>query len=349
MATNLSDFLHQEQAAEPLQCLLLAVADICTQIAKLTVKGALADITSKLESENIQGETQTKLDVLTNDLFIAGLKKCGLVAGLASEEMDEVVAISADKKAQFLVMFDPLDGSSNVANNVTIGSIFSVLAAPQGRLPVEADFLQTGNRQIAAGYALYGPSTMLVLTTGKGTHGFTLDVESQTFLLTHPNMQVAETTSEFAINCSNERFWESPIARYIDECKAGEAGVRGRDFNMRWVASMVAEVHRILLRGGIYLYPRDSKKPLKAGRLRLMYELNPMSMLVEQAGGRSSTGEMRVMDIVPQSVHQRAPILIGTAQEVSLVERYTKSFEEGETQRGYSQLFTDRSLFHKKQ
>lgn len=349
MATNLRDFLHQQQAGAPLQYLLLEVAAICTEIAKHTAKGALTDIASKLEGANIQGEAQTKLDVLTNDIFIAGLKECGLVAGLASEEMDETVAISDDKKAQFLVVFDPLDGSSNVANNVTIGSIFSVLNAPKGKLPVEADFLQAGTQQIAAGYALYGPATMLVLSIGKGTHGFTLDSDTQTFVLTHPNMQIAESTAEFAINCSNERFWESPITRYIDECKAGEAGVRGRDFNMRWVASMVAEIHRILLRGGIYLYPRDSKKPLKAGRLRLMYELNPMSMLVEQAGGKSSTGDKRVLDIVPESVHQRAPIVIGTAQEVNLVERYTQAYMAGDVQKGFSPLFGERSLFHEKQ
>jgi len=344
--TNLADFLVEQQAEKSLATLLLAVADICAEIAALTAKGALAKITGKLNSQNIQGETQTQLDVISNDLCIDGLSKCDLVAGLASEEVDDVCNIRAGK---YLVMFDPLDGSSNVAINVTVGTIFSVLNAPEGRMPIEADYLQPGSKQVAAGYALYGPATMLVFTIGKGTHGFTLDSETQTFVLTHPNMRVAETTSEFAINASNERFWEPPIQRYINECKAGEEGVRGRDFNMRWVASMVAEVHRILLRGGVYLYPRDSKKPLKAGRLRLMYELNPMSMLVEQAGGQSSTGEMRVMDIVPEQVHQRAPVIIGTAQEVSLVERYTQAFVSGDVQKGFSPLFGERSLFHKKQ
>jgi len=343
---KLADFLAEKQAGKPLATLLLAISDICTKIAEITAKGALAEITGKLNSQNIQGETQTQLDVITNDLFIEGLTKCDLVAGLASEEVDEVCNIRA---AQYLVVFDPLDGSSNVAVNVTVGTIFSVLNAPEGRMPVEADYLQLGNQQVAAGYALYGPATMLVLTIGKGTHGFTLDLESKTFVLTHPNMQVAETTSEFAINASNERFWEPPIERYISECKAGENGVRGRDFNMRWVASMVAEVHRILLRGGVYLYPRDSKKPLKAGRLRLMYELNPMSMLIEQAGGKSSTGNMRIMDIVPEQVHQRVPVIIGTAQEVSLVERYTQAYASGDVQKGFSPLFGERSLFHKKQ
>lgn len=343
---NLADFLSEQQTGEPLLCLLLAISNICINIAEMTAQGALASITEKLDSQNIQGETQTQLDVLSNDLFIDGLRNCDVVAGLASEEMDDVVNIRA---AQYLVAFDPLDGSSNVAVNVSVGSIFSVLNAPASRMPTESDYLQPGNQQVAAGYALYGPATMLVLTIGKGTHGFTLDSAAKTFVLTHANMQVAETTSEFAINASNERFWEAPIERYVGECKAGKEGVRGRDFNMRWVASMVADVHRILLRGGIYLYPRDSKKPIKAGRLRLMYEASPMSFLAEQAGGKSSTGSTRVMDIVPEGVHQRVPIMIGTAQEVSLVECYTQSHDSGDTHRGFSQLFGDRSLFHKKQ
>lgn len=343
---NLADFLIEQQAGKPLFSLLLAIANICTNIAIMTAQGALANITGKLESQNVQGETQMQLDVLTNNIFIDGLTECDLVAGLASEEMDEVVNIRA---ANYLVIFDPLDGSSNVPVNVSIGSIFSVLNAPENLMPIEADYLQAGSQQVAAGYALYGPSTMLVLTVGKGTHGFTLDLETKTFMLTHPNMQVAEISSEFAINASNERFWEAPIARYIDECKAGADGVRGRDFNMRWVASMVADVHRILLRGGIYLYPRDNKKPIKAGRLRLMYEANPTSMLIEQAGGKSSTGNMRVMEIVPTSVHQRVPLIIGTAQEVSLVERYMQSYDAGDAQKGQSPLFGERSLFHKKQ
>ena len=343
---KLADFLAEQQAGKPLCTLLLAVADICIEIAAITAKGALASITEKLDSQNIQGETQTQLDVISNDLCIDGLTKCDLVAGLASEEVDEVCNIRA---AKYLVVFDPLDGSSNVAVNVTVGTIFSVLNAPEGRMPIETDYLQPGNQQVAAGYALYGPAAMLVITIGKGTHGFTLDLDAKTFVLTHPNMQVAETTSEFAINASNARFWEPPIERYIGECQAGEMGVRGRDFNMRWVASMVAEVHRILLRGGVYLYPRDSKKPLKAGRLRLMYELNPMSMLVEQAGGQSSTGSERMMDVVPEHIHQRVPVIIGTSQEVSLVERYTQSFDSGESQKGFSPLFGERSLFHKKQ
>lgn len=345
----LTDAMQGDSLTDSLSSLLLTISKVCISIAEITAKGALAGVTGKLESQNIQGETQMQLDVLTNDLFINALKDCGLVAGLASEEEEEIQAISNAEEARFLVVFDPLDGSSNVPINVTVGSIFSVLKASKTGALCEADFLQAGNQQLAAGYVLYGPATMLVLTVGQGTHGFTLDTESKTFILTHPNMQVAEITSEFAINASNERYWDAPIVRYVDECKAGIAGERERDFNMRWVASMVADVHRILIRGGIYLYPRDNKKPAKAGRLRLMYEANPMSMLVEQAGGKSSTGSQRIMDVVPESIHQRISVIIGTSNEVSLVERYTLAYSSGDARLGMSPLFGIRSLFQKTQ
>ena len=315
----------------------------------MAAKGALADVTGKLESQNIQGETQMKLDVLTNELFINGLAETGLVAGLASEEEDDVLVFADAKEAEFLVLFDPLDGSSNVPVNVSVGSIFSVLKAPEGRGLDDADFLQPGCNQIAAGYALYGPVTMLVISVGNGTHGFTLDPETKTFILTHQNMQVAEKTSEFAINASNERFRDAPTLRYVEECKAGIEGKRTRNFNMRWVASMVADVHRILLRGGIYLYPKDNKTPPREGRLRLMYEANPMSMLIEQAGGKGSTGTQRIMDIVPENIHQRVPVIIGTTEEVNLIERYTRTYESGNVQIGNSPLFGGKSLFHKGQ
>jgi fructose-1,6-bisphosphatase I / sedoheptulose-1,7-bisphosphatase len=350
---TLAGFLKKElqgnHVATPLSNLLCGIANICSGIASLTAKGALADITGRLESQNIQGETQMQLDVLTNELFINGLVEGGLVAGLASEEEDGVLVFPDAKEAQFLVVFDPLDGSSNVPVNVSVGSIFSVLKSPEGRCPEEADFLQSGSQQIAAGYALYGPVTMLVLSVGKGTHGFTLDPESKTFILTHQSMQVAQKTSEFAINASNERFWDLPTVRYVNECKAGIEGKRERNFNMRWVASMVADVHRILLRGGIYLYPKDNKKPPKEGRLRLMYEANPMSMLIEQAGGKGSTGKQRILDVLPQHIHQRIPVIIGTTEEVNLVERYTSAYESGNVNMGYSPLFGERSLFRKEQ
>ena len=327
--TNLANFLTQHEAEKSLSTLLLKLADISIKIAALTVKGALTDITNKLTSQNIQGETQIQLDVIANDIFKEELTNCDLVAGFVSEEMDDVCNL---RQAEYLVLFDPVDGSTNVEINVTVGSIFSVLKAPEGRVPDAADYLQAGSQQMAAGYTLYGPAIMMVITIGKGTYGFTLDLDAKSFVLTHPNMRVAEITSEYAINASNERFWEPPLERYISECNAGESGTRKRNFNMRWVASLVVEVHRILLRGGIYLYPRDSKIPLKAGRLRLMYELNPMSFLVEQAGGKSSTGEMRVMDIMPTQVHERASIMIGTPQEVILLEQYTKAFNSSDAE-----------------
>jgi len=348
--TNLTDFLaaalKEMPQAEALSTVLSTIAHSVKTIAALTTKGALIDITGKLASQNVQGETQMTLDVLSNDIFIADLKQCGVVAGLASEEMDMPIDVTAG--GQFLVVFDPLDGSSNVPVNVSIGSIFSVLNAPKTPIS-DADYLQTGNKQVAAGYALYGYCTMLVFTVGKGTHGFTLDAESGEFYLTHPSMQVPEQTAEFAINASNERFWDEPTLRYVEGCLAGESGPRGKDFNMRWVASMVADVHRILIRGGVYLYPKDSKQPAREGRLCLMYEVNPMSMLIEQAGGKSTTGRQRLLEVKPNHIHQRVPVMIGSRQEVELIARYYQDFDSGVVQKNHSPLFGERSLFHKKQ
>ncbi len=330
--TKLADFLAQQLPSSRLGKLLLDIAAAVTAISAMTVRGSLDNLTGKLTSQNIQGETQVQLDVLTNDIFIETLTNNGTVSGLASEEMDYPIALNAaSDNAEFLVVFDPLDGSSNVAVNVSVGSIFSILAAPKNRAPVEADYLQKGRQQLAAGYAIYGPATMLVITTGNGTHGFTLDPNDKTFYLTHPAIQIPEISAEFAINASNQRHWEAPISRYVEECLAGTTGLRARDFNMRWVASMVADVHRILIRGGIYLYPRDYKQPIKAGRLRLMYEANPMSMLVEQANGKSSTGRIAIMEVVPDHVHQRVPVIMGSKEEVALVEQYHYDFDKGAT------------------
>ncbi len=326
--TKLADFLAQQLPSSRLGKLLLDIAVAVTAISAMTVRGSLDNLTGKLSSQNIQGETQVQLDVLTNDIFIETLTNNGTVSGLASEEMDCPIALNAaSDNAEFLVLFDPLDGSSNVA----VGSIFSILAAPKNRAPVEADYLQKGRQQLAAGYAIYGPATMLVITTGNGTHGFTLDPNDKTFYLTHPAIQIPEISAEFAINASNQRHWEAPISRYVEECLAGTTGLRARDFNMRWVASMVADVHRILIRGGIYLYPRDYKQPIKAGRLRLMYEANPMSMLIEQANGKSSTGRIAIMEVVPDHVHQRVPVIMGSKEEVALVEQYHYDFDKGAT------------------
>ena len=342
----LGDPAHGLAADNPLAALLLQVADTVKMLSAMIAQGAIADMTVKLESQNVQGETQMKLDLMSNDLFIEQLKNGGLTHGLASEEMDETVLLAKQPgKAPFLLIFDPLDGSSNVPINVSIGSIFSVLQAPADHLAEAADYLQAGSRQLAAGYALYGPATMLVLTVGKGTHGFTLDHESNEFVLTHPAISIPEDTAEFAINASNERFWEPPVKRYIAECKAGSTDVRARDFNMRWVASMVADIHRILMRGGIYLYPKDSKDHTKAGRLRLMYEANPMAMLVEQAGGIASTGRMRILEIEPADVHQRVPVVMGSRNEVLRVERYHQDYDAGKDEGGKSPFFSDRSFY----
>jgi fructose-1,6-bisphosphatase I / sedoheptulose-1,7-bisphosphatase len=310
--------------------LLDAIATATMDIAALVAKGPTAEVTAKLTSQNVQGETQMQLDVFSNAIFIEALRATQLVAGLVSEEIDEAMALCTDSNhAPFLVYFDPLDGSSNIAVNGCIGSIFSVVNPPNTR-PIEtAHYLQQGNAQVAAGYALYGPKCMLVLTIGQGTHGYTLDSNTNTYRLTHPDMRIPKTAVEFSINASNERFWEPPMQRYIAECKAGIDGVRLQNFNMRWVASMVADVHRILMRGGVYLYPKDNKLPLKAGHLRLLYEANPMALLVEQAHGASSNGRQRLLDITPTDIHQRIPVVLGSRAEVSLIEQYHQAFDDG--------------------
>ena len=340
--TTLADYLmaasHYLSYGKTLSSLLINIADCTKSIAALTAQGALADVANKLDATNVQGEVQTNIDVLSNDLFIAGFKKSGLVSGLVSEELEAPVLLAdTSKDGKFLVVFDPLDGSSNVGVNVSTGSIFSILLAFKDA-DKTCDFLQAGNKQLAAGYALYGPSTMLVITIGSGVQGFTLCPETQEFVLTHPNIQIPEITSEFAINASNERHWELPMQNYVEECKAGSNGVRKRDFNMRWVASMVADVHRILMRGGVYLYPVDSKLPAKAGRLRLLYEANPISFIVEQAGGKSSTGRKRILDILPNDIHQRVPVIMGSKLEVSLIELYHSEFDSLQAQDSFSSL-----------
>jgi len=229
--------------------------------------------------------------------------------------------------------------------NVSVGTIFSVLRHASDDAPTTADFLQPGRKQVAAGYALYGPSTMLVLSVGKGTHGFTLDREIGNFILTHPSLAIPEDTSEFAINTSNARFWEPPVQRYVRECSAGKTDVRERDFNMRWIASMVAEVHRILIRGGVFLYPRDGRDGSKPGRLRLLYEANPIGMLIEQAGGLASTGRGPILDVLPEALHQRIPVILGSRQEVERIERYHREFDCGDDQPYISPLFNERSLY----
>jgi fructose-1,6-bisphosphatase I / sedoheptulose-1,7-bisphosphatase len=347
--TTLSKFLIQEvggsEDARDLAALLVDVAAAVKAISAMTAKGALAGVLGSLDTENVQGEVQKKLDVLSNTAFVNTFQMGGLVAGLASEEMNDPITVPGKEHGGFLAVFDPLDGSSNIDVNVSVGSIFSILRAPKNRAPALSDYLQPGREQLAAGYAVYGPSTMLVLTVGKGTHGFTLDREVGNFILTHPNITVPADTSEFAINTSNERFWEPPVQRYVAECKAGKTDVRGRDFNMRWIASMVAEVHRILMRGGIFMYPKDTKDLSKPGRLRLMYEANPMGMVIEQAGGLSSTGRMRILDVQPDTIHQRIPVILGSRNEVERIERYHQEYDTGTDKAYTSPLFKERSLF----
>jgi fructose-1,6-bisphosphatase I len=286
----------------------------------------LIGLQGSADTENVQGETQKKLDIITNDIMVQSLEWTGHLAGMASEEMEELLTIPANyPRGKYLILFDPLDGSSNIDINVSVGTIFSILRAPEGcENPTLEDFLQPGTEQVCAGYTIYGPTTMMVFTSGHGVNGFTLDRNIGEFVLTHPDMKIAGDTEEFAINMSNQRFWEAPVKRYIDECIQGSEGTRGKDFNMRWVAAMVAEVHRILMRGGIFMYPMDEKMRAKGltGKLRLMYEANPMSYIIEQAGGMSSTGRERIMDIQPDGLHQRVPVILGSKNEVERVVSY---------------------------
>lgn len=318
---NLSQFLEQQTGnlTPELAQVISTIAATCQTIDQALQKGALAGVLGSAQHENVQGEEQKKLDVISNDYLIDALKIHPQVGGLASEELDEFTP--AQENGKYLVLFDPLDGSSNIDINMCVGTIFSILPAKNAVTQAE-DFMQAGNQQVAAGYVLYGPSTMLALTVGAGTVFFTFDPETQQFLLTSENIQVAADTKEYAINASNQRHWENPVKRYIEELLAGKTGPREKDFNMRWVACMVGDIHRILCRSGIFMYPYDLKDPKKAGRLRLMYEANPMSMLIEQAGGASTTGRVRILDIQPTDLHQRVPVIIGSKNEVDLVTGY---------------------------
>ncbi|EIT72197.1 MULTISPECIES: class 1 fructose-bisphosphatase [Hydrocarboniphaga] len=324
----LTQFLIEEQRAmgkitPDLRLLLEVVTRACKRISIAVGKGALGGVLGDAGTGNIQGEAQKKLDVISNDILLEANEWGGHLAALASEEMDHPHPIPEQyPKGGYLLLFDPLDGSSNIDVNVSVGTIFSVLRKPEGSASSEDDFLQPGTQQVAAGYCVYGPSTTLVLTIGNGVHQFTLDRELGSFVLTQRDMKIPPDTKEFSINMSNERFWEAPVKRYIDECVAGKDGPRGKDFNMRWVASMVADVHRIITRGGVFMYPLDSKTKSQGGKLRLMYEANPMSFIIEQAGGAATTGRERILDIKPNKLHQRVPVIMGSKNEVDLVSSY---------------------------
>ena len=328
---SVNQFLVETQRAHPsatgdLTGLLNDVISACKKIANLVNRSSILGLEGYASSNNVQGEHQKKLDILTNDVMVEHLNWTGHLAAMVSEEIDDIISISEDyPKGKYLLCFDPLDGSSNVDINLSVGTIFSVLRCPEGiKNPSHEHFLQKGTEQVCAGFCVYGPSTMLILTTGFGVNGFTLDREVGEFILTHPNMQIPEDTAEFAINMSNQRYWQSPVKRYIDECVQGVDGVREKNFNMRWNASMVAEVYRILTRGGIFMYPLDSRIAEQGGKLRLMYEANPMSFIIEQAGGVSSTGTQRIMDLQPETIHQRVPVFLGSKNEVERVVSYHK-------------------------
>jgi fructose-1,6-bisphosphatase len=330
-------------APEPgLIALVAAIARASRRVGEAAALGRLLRFEAEI-AVNVQGETQKPLDIIANDIFIS---ECGpLVSGIVSEELDD--PLGDDERlgqAPYLLVMDPLDGSANIELAMSVGAFFSVLRAPKG--PVEASaFLQSGEAQLVAGYALFGSATMLVVTLGRGAHGFTLDPAAGVFSLTHPHMTIAPTSCEYAINASNQRFWEPPVQLYVRECQDGADGARGDDFNMRWNGALVAELHRILVRGGVFLYPWDSRNPKRKGRLRLLYEANPTAILVEAAGGAASTGRERILEIAPDEIHQRTPLIFGSRDEVARLEAHHADYDRGDALVFKTPLFRDRSIF----
>jgi fructose-1,6-bisphosphatase I len=325
---SLSRFLIEEQRDKQvipsdLRLLIEVVARACKGISIAIGKGGIAGVLGSAGSDNVQGEVQKKLDVISNEYLLEANEWGGHLAAMASEEMEKPHAIpNRYPKGEYLLLFDPLDGSSNIDVNISVGTIFSVLRCPEGMTPDEQAFLQPGTQQVCAGYAVYGPTTLLVLALPDGVNVFTLNREMGSFVLTQENVRIPEETREFAINASNARYWEAPVKRYVDELLAGKDGPRGADFNMRWVASMVADVHRIMTRGGVFLYPLDEKTRAQGGKLRIMYEANPMAYIVEKAGGAATDGRRRILDIVPERLHQRVAVVLGSKHEVERITRY---------------------------
>lgn len=326
---TLTQFLIEERRRYPgasgeLNSLILNVVLACKAIAQRAAYGALGDVLRTGAAASGQEETQRRLDLVANDLFLRANEWGGVISGMVSGELGAPHPIPERyPRGKYLLVFDPLDGASNLDANVSVGSIFSILRAPNpGENATVEDFLQPGSEQVCAGYAIYGPSTMVVLTVGTGVHGFTLEPQLGEFILTHPAIQVPATASEFAINASKSRFWEPAVTRYVEECLAGSTGPRGKDFTMRWVASLVAETHRILTRGGVFLSPRETEDPAEPGQLRLLYGANPVAFIIEQAGGLASTGRARVLDIAPEDLHQRIPFIFGAREEVERIEQY---------------------------
>ncbi len=346
---TLTEFIIDEQRRTPhgtdgFTALLNDIRLACKRISYLIGKGALTSVNGSITAEVTPPVTPANLNARANEIFLRTNEWGGHLAGMVSEKLDTPYEIpAAYPRGRYLLAFDPLDGSSNIDMNVSVGSIFSVMRCPDGvTSPSSADFLQPGTQQVCAGYAIYGPATMLVLTLGRGVHGFTLDREIGEFMYTHADLRIPEDTHEFAINASNARFWEPAVKRYVDECLAGQSGPRGKDFNMRWIASLVAETHRILMRGGVFMYPRDNKEPAKAGRLRLLYEANPIALLIEQAGGRASTGYGPLLTVQPQELHQRIGFVFGSRHEVEVLETYHQKFNDRDYE---APLFGSRGLF----
>ncbi len=334
---TLTQFIIEQQRGLPgvsgtFTLLLNDMVTACKKISHLVNQGDLIGVLGNADSENVQGEVQKKLDIISNRIMVDALQWNGHLAGMVSEEEDDPIRIPAQyPKGKYLALFDPLDGSSNIDLNMTVGTIFSILRCREGVEPELEDYLRKGAEQVCAGFVLYGPSTIMVLTTGQGVNGFTLDQDVGEFYLTHPDMKIPADCSEFAVNMSNQRFWEDAVKRYVEECLQGKEGPRGKNFNMRWVASLVAEVYRILTRGGVFMYPLDRKDPSKPGRLRLLYEANPMAFIVEQAGGACSTGRERMMEIKPETIHQRVPVVLGSKNEVErIVDYYREQAVTGE-------------------
>ncbi|KAA0912751.1 class 1 fructose-bisphosphatase [Psychrobacter sp. ANT_WB68] len=325
--TTLANYLNAHANNPALNEVITTVTDVGKTISQLLRKGALADILGEAGNQNVQGEEQKKLDVLANDLLLDALANNSHCAGVASEELDD--ATPANANGSLLVLFDPLDGSSNIDINMAVGTIFSILPYQrQGQISENADFLQAGNQQLAAGYLLYGTSTVLALTITDNVVMFSLDPDTNDYVLIEENVTIDVDTSEYAINASNYRYWRAPMQQYIDELVAGKTGVRGRDFNTRWVAAMVGDVHRILCRGGLFTYPFDTKYANKAGKLRLMYEANPMSLLIERAGGAATDAVNRILDIEPTDIHQRVPVVLGSKNEVDYVKNLHLNYVE---------------------
>ncbi len=324
---SLTQFIIEQQrevseSSGDFTLLLNDIVTACKKISSLVNRGDLMGVLGSANTENVQGEVQKKLDIISHNIMVDALNWSGHLSGMVSEEIEAIIKIPTHyPKGKYLALFDPLDGSSNIDLNLTVGTIFSILRYEAELEPKVEDFLQQGSKQVCAGFVLYGPSTMMVLTTGRGVNAFTLDPDIGEFILTNPDIKIPEDSSEFAINMSNQRFWQPPIQRYVKECLQGKQGVRKKNFNMRWIASLVAEVYRVLTRGGVFMYPLDNHKST-SGRLRLMYEANPMSFIIEQAGGLSSTGRQRILDIKPEGIHQRIPLILGSKNEVKRIVNY---------------------------